>query len=228
MKRVGWEKKYPEWQVRKARLLENVMSSPEFKSDLDDFKVKYKGSSQRRTFPAYLIMEKYHLPYGCLRAVEKCLLSGEILKEKNVEEWIQYVQAEPITYLDLEHDIFGPSGNPLNTYFSLLKLLRNDEEAYRDFMSDKTLLLIPRGATRKEIDAFLDKNFRKMQNIITGHKNRPLSRARRLSDQDRQIVELRESGASFADIANSFPTAKDESYIAKRYKAAKKRIIPDK
>src|SRR5487761_1213740 len=166
MKKVSWEKKYPDWQVRKIRLLQKVFVSREFSEDTEQLRERLGYKANTSSAASYWLMDKYQLPYGCLEAIE-AYIAGKKLDSDNPQEWAHYIKAEPITYINLDKNILGPKNNSLGAYLKLLELLEGKEDSLKYLIEDKTLLILPTNTTRQELNTFLDAHFKEINEVLS-------------------------------------------------------------
>jgi hypothetical protein len=214
MKKIGWENDQPSWVVKKVRQLQNVFESSEFTQEVSQLR---KDFGEKSTNPIFVIqlLETYRLPYGCYEAIEE-YIRGMQYDPNNPKEWVTYIKPEPITYLDnRKRPKSVGDDNSLGKYFKLMELLEGEQVAVEKLIQDRIVLVLPEDTSRKELDKFLDKNWKKLGTN---------KRIRRPYPLVQEIIRLRDDGLSFPKIAEKISTTLEPTDLAKIYNREKKKL----
>lgn len=224
MKKISWEKDYPDWQVRKWRILEKVFNSIEFNALVAELRSELKSKRPPRAV-VFMIMQTYSLPSGCMEAVEAFISNHD----RDSQEFIALIQKEPISYMNYSQKVYGPHDKPKEYFNEVL------DEADGDIWSRLqyyTLLAIPPKTTRDEIDLFLDKFFSKeMAPVIKAplrSDNPEFGMQKRVSspsELETRIVLMRKDGRTFKEIRDALGQRHTEAALRKIYERAKKRFM---
>lgn len=226
LKKIGLEKNYPDWKVRKYRILKQCFSNSEFVNTVILIKDKVSASSQDIDWVVFTLLQYYSLPLGLLEPL-KLYYQKVGDKAPKPEALLELIKREPVGYMNLKQKVAGQyNGIGENEAFlRLQEISKNDLFAY---LQNFTLILIPPNTPKDEIGDFLDKNYKKnlkpllSQQLRTNFSlNITSERVRDISDTEIQVAMMRLKRVPYKEIANFYLdryTEEELRHIYLRYK----------
>ena len=201
LEKIGFEKKYPDWQVRKYRRLIKLFIVPQFNEMINDYKTHPEWPV---SLLAYTVVLGSKLPLGCFNAVESFI---KYKKPFQGQELMNLIEPEPIRFYNVDTKKYTPSLRGTKGIF------------YKEMLKDRVLISIPPNTSREEINTFLDKHFAKEIQPIVG----TIGKVSKLSSDELAVAVMKMQGKSYKEINDNLPSTHTEEDLRKMYSRFTKR-----